>query len=1129
MNNRQKRFRAFLAVVLVLALLIALAIVLAVNCSADFQNAKDGEQSRAGILVSEILISNDRAVHDPMGTYSDYVELYNATDKAVSLSGYGLTDNETDVWIIGDGVTIEPNGYVVIWCAGSTKQASEDAARAPYASIVADFALSDQDVLRFVDRKGVTQATIALGDIAFPNNGYCYDVETKSWFNTMAPTPGYPNTAEGLAAYTESKAVLKGSAESVVRVTEFMASNGSSFRGPNGDYGDWIELYNNSDKTVDLTGYCLSDDASKPHKFEFTTYNDANGQATAVTIAPYSYLLVYSTDVAVDGAVCVSFGLSASGESLLFTTPDDGIIDQITFDAQQQDFSMARQYKSDGTFDPDGAFAETNLPTPGYPNTDAGRADFELNESQKQQYSTDGVYDICLNEILVNGYHIVFRTSSSTNSQRPYDADFGSWIELYNKGDTAFDLSGFSLTDEYSRVRKWVFPDGTSIAAKGYLVLQLEGSLPRDGQSESDITEEQRKLTLSFDIAASGESLFLFAPDGTLADQVDVPRSVACVSYGRDASGAWKLFSYSEANPATEGKANPTSGRDLYCAAVGTDTLSGVYTMAQTVNFTVPDGCYATYTTDCSTPTESSTRVNGPIAVTKNTVLRVVTFDTAGARYQSEVQAFTYVIADPNNQTVESHTTDLPIVFLVTDAANLWDADTGIYIKGNDYTGTGDADEIMIGTNETMGKWANFNMSGRTWERPANFTYAVKNAETQQYSTEYACLLNIRIFGAFSRKLAQKGIALIARKGVGVSSMNYAFFDNRPFTTYKSLVLRASGQDSRLSRIRDPLVQSLLEDAETANPTYNLLATQSYIQCVVYLNGQYWGVYNLREKISKHYIAQHYSIQDEDTIDMLVGNGNNDQCVVSGDGLSDYKALIQYCKDHNYDLSDPTAYAYVCSQIDVENFAMYCAFQIIVGNTDTGNIKFWRSSELDNKWRWVVYDFCWAMNGNNDAQEAAYSSGYRRDFFTRYFDPEGHGSGKGFDTTLGRSLLSNNTFVGIFLDKCAFLFNEAYTTEKIIARRTELQEAIRIEMENYDLTRWASYYNLSTNGWNSHCSKIDNYAKGYPEYFLCYCYQYINNKTNYTLTGDEMRSLFHADLIDSTRLTEVQGKVGVSW
>lgn len=1121
MNNKQKQKRAILAVTLTVLLAIILAISAAISCGTSkcAGSASPGAQSNSDVIVSEILVSNKQTARDPLGTYSDYIELYNRSNSDIDLFGYGLTDDEISIWMFPSESIIRAHEYLVVWCMKNDPSNGNGFVRIKGDNgtetkvLIADFALSKDDVLRFVDPSGTAIVTVDLSGFYSGQKGSAnaYGVNDGTQGETVAvggnslafgsngawtvmkPTPGYPNTEEGWNAYTASRQTDSetGIAETTdcpVRVTELMASNGTAHKAPDGTYCDWIELYNSGSTAFDLSGFSLSDDPTKPKKYTFP-------QGTV--LEAYSYLVLYHTEKPMTGVYSFDFGLSSQGgETLVFTTNKDLIVDYIDFGPQQKNCSFARIY-TNGAFDPNALFESSDKPTPGYDNTINGRSLFEEKENGPM-----GVHDISINEILIDGYYVTYANSKSTNSERPYDADLGSWIEIYNRSDSPVDLTGFSLTDNERKPRKWVFPDGTSIAGKGYLVLQMEGSLPREGQSEKDVTADQRKYLLNFDLTATGETLLLYDAEGTMIDRVIVPESRSCVSYGRDASGAWKLF-----DKPTEGGANDANGRGIYCEAATADTHSGIYKGIQTVNITVPEGCYATYTLSCgkendpvktTAPTEKSDRVSGPIAIKENTVLRIRTFASDGSRYPSDVRSYTYVIIG-SEETVEAHETNLPVVFLVTEPENLWDTKYGIYVKGEDYTGKGEADEMMIGRNETMGKYANFNMKGRMWEKPATMTYTTAGGEEVLYETN----LYIRAFGAFSRKLAQRGIALIARKGLGSSSrIEYPFFENRPWDSYKSLVLRASGQDAALSRIRDILVQSLLDDADVD------IANQAFIQCVVYINGQYWGVYNLREKISKFYIAQHYGIQDVDSLDILRWNGNNDQCVVCGDGLQDYKDLIAYCESRNCDLSNPSDYEYVCRQLDADQFAMYCAFEIIIGNTDTGNIKWWRSSEKDNKWRWIQYDYCWAMNGDNPSQSAENSTGYRRDYFWKYFDPKGHGAGKAFSTVLGRSMMSNNDFVKLFLKYCAYFYNEVYTPEKILAKVDLLQENIRKEMETYDLVRWRPYHDLSTKGWNSHCDKIRNYAKNYQDWYLYYCQHYINEHTHYHLSDDEMIRLF---------------------
>ncbi len=155
---------------------------------------------------------------------------------------------------------------------------------------------------------------------------------------------------------------------------------------------------------------------------------------------------------------------------------------------------------------------------------------------------------------------------------------------------------------------------------------------------------------------------------------------------------------------------------------------------------------------------------------------------------------------------------------------------------------------------------------------------------------------------------------------------------------------------------------------------------------------------------------------------------------------------------------------------------MYCALEIIVGNTDTGNIKFWRSSEKDSRWRWLPYDFDWAMNRNDNESETT-TTGYRRDFFYKYLREEGHGAGKGFSTVLARSLLQNNEFVEIFLKYCGVMFKDVYSTEKIVAKANELADNIDAEIQ-WDFPRWG----LTLRYWRGHINNIIGYAENYPAY-----------------------------------------------
>ena len=462
MNKKQKRKLAALAVALAAVLVVLLAFSLIMSCAGKNARKTTTNKQSSAVVISEILVSNKQVARDPMGTYSDYVELHNTSSASVNISGYGLSDSETDAWVVPEGTILQPGEYYVIWCAGQETGLKN----------VATFALSKGDVLRFIDGGGVPITTVSLAD-TYAGLAYCYDEATGTWSN-KAPSPGHPNTDAGIEAYEKSKMLsteigtVETVSQSAVRISEFQASNSSAHLCPDGTYCDWIELYNNSGSPVDLAGYGLSDDVTKPKKFTFGH----------VTIDAYGFLVVYNTTVPVDGYVCIDFGLASRGETLLLTSPEDMIIDMIEFGPQEKNFSMARSFPG-GQFDPSSPFTPTDRITPGYPNTEAGYALFD-----KAENGSMGVHDIMFNEVLVNGYHVVYQYSKSTKSDRPFDADYGAWIEIYNKADYPIDLTGYTVSNNLSRPLKWVFPDGTSIAAKGYLALQLDGSLPRDGGND---------------------------------------------------------------------------------------------------------------------------------------------------------------------------------------------------------------------------------------------------------------------------------------------------------------------------------------------------------------------------------------------------------------------------------------------------------------------------------------------------------------------------------------------------------------------------------------------------------------------------------------------------------------------
>jgi len=1018
-----------LIVLLIAALVIGLIIYL--------RSGGDESVSVTSLVeINEVMTRNKDSVPDHLGNFPDWVEIHNRSDKTVDIGGYGLSNKliSTAKWVFPRNTNIEPGGFLVVYCSGNENDG-------PYH---AGFKLSSNDDLILSTTTGTVVDSVSLHTVP-RGSSLGRDPSSPKIWREMRPSPGYPNTEEGADAFVAS--LTAGAEESVgVFVNEFMPSNASTIVGPDGSYCDWIELFNTTGTAVDLGGFGISDNRTRPLKYRFPA---------GTRIEPYSCLLIFCTGRETpEGAesIEVPFKLSSYKESVVFSSPSGRILDSVDYSRAQRDVSWARF--PDGT----GEFSLCTQPTPGYPNTNAGL----------QAYLAELPYgkgDVILSEAINANY--------STLKQP--DGSYPDWIEIHNRTDRSISLLGYALSNNAKNPAKWVFPD-IMLDPNEYLAVLATGKNVSDAQKKNN-------LETNFRLSGNGEVVLLFSPEGEILDKLQIGRGHKDVSYGRSNT---TLMHFEAPSP----NAPNGTGFTHYAEQPKLSLPSGCYEGMQSVSVEIPAGSTVTYTLDGSEPTPSSNSYTGPMTIAKTTILRVRAF-SAGA-LPSDISSATYIIYTGEN-TVQNHRhNNMSVMSLMTDPKNLWDPKTGIYVVGSTVQSIApDEDEgaftLHAGMNASYAIKSNFWQRSMDWEKPVHFDL-IDASGNHEFSADGT----IRIFGAFSRNKEQKGFSLIARPGYGPTRFEHKFFDNREATSYKSVILRASAQEATFSRIRDIVITSLLEDADLRLSPQSDIYVQAYRQLVVYLNGEYWGVYNLREKITKYFIAEHYNVSNVDTIDILKGNGN-EKCIVAGNGWKEYTEMVNWADTH--DLSQQANYEYICSLMDIENYAAYCAAEIVVGNTDTGNIKYWRTPELDNKWRWLYYDFCWAMN-RNDKLEDSISSGYRRDFFTRYFHPEGHGAGRNVSTKLSRALLKNASFRALFLEKLAIMLNEVYTPDRIVSRVDECQSYIFDEMA-YDVDLWKD---ITHQSWQQHCDHIRDYAMNYQNYCLKYVQAYFSLSNNDMIT-----------------------------
>lgn len=722
------------------------------------------------------------------------------------------------------------------------------------------------------------------------------------------------------------------------------------------------------------------------------------------TIAAKGYLVVFCSgnEGMQNGELHAPFGLRSYGEDVVIANKAGRIIDSYSFKNQETDVSMARI--PDGT----GELQSNSQPSPGYPNTGAGYSAFDA----ANRLPLGGVY--------------ISEFGGSTGSVA------SDWVEIYNSTGSAVSLAGYGLSNNPKNPAKWVFPD-ISIEPGEYLLLYATGSADK---------AQKKNLKLNFNISSTGETLFFFDPGGKLIDKLSAGRMRSGQSYGRD--GSDNRYYYADPTPgAQNGK-----GYEGITQLPAFSVTPGIYDNAVTVAITAGEGETIRYTTDCTTPNASSQVYSGELSISKNSVIRAAAF--RDGYLSGDAATATYLFkSDGVNHA-------LPVVTLVTDPDNLWNSKTGIYATGDQFDpdAASYADTLKSAT-YYQAKFATEEQVDTIWEKPAAFSLFDDNG--RQVFTQN---VGIRIAGSFGRGRAQKGFNVIARKEYGKGSMEYPFFENRPYKEYKAVVLRAGAQDQNRSKIRDELASGLLEGTDI-----NILY-QAYRPTVLYLNGEYWGVYFLKEKRNRFFVAQHENT--ENNVDLAIGKGFKQRSY--GDN-SDWVSLYEYATSH--DLSSAEAYAYVSERMDVDSFRDYMIAEIYNGNTDTYNFQYYRLK--GDKWKFIFYDFCWGFQ----------SPGHETLAFRMGKTPSDVCSAKLF-----AAMLQNKGWRDSFCRRFGELLNTAFAPERVSALIEELygyvEPEIKREREKFNKDTFMGVKQPNTNlgtyeGFQSEISKLKDFAQRRPE------------------------------------------------
>jgi len=613
--------------------------------------------------------------------------------------------------------------------------------------------------------------------------------------------------------------------------------------------------------------------------------------------------------------------------------------------------------------------------------------------------------------ILINSSAQIFINEVlSSNSNYGLDVEYGKypdWIEIYNPSDSDITLSGYYLSDNGSNLQKWAFQNDAVIPAKGFYTVWADN---RDLSKRTN-----------FKLSSNGESVYL-SKEGKLIDSVILGYQTTDISYGRKTDGSAEFVLFQKP---TYNTSNNTSTNYIPLPPTFS-TEAGFYPTQSSLSVSLSNPSVVGeiyYTTNNEDPSLSGKKYLGAIKVSSTTVIRAV---VKNGDVKSKVVSSTYFV---NQREI----IDLPIVSVSGPDYDLFSFDGGIFEDGPNI----DTVKPYYGANYWLDK-----------EVPVSFELFDKNG--YQVVNLNA---GIKIFGGWSRMQDQKSFSINCRKKYGSNRIDYKIFDEKNIDEFKNIVLRNSGNDFTESMMRDGAVQAIMK----RNMDMDFLAFQP---AVVFINGEYFGIMNIREKINEHYASQNYGIDPND-VDVLQNNGE----IISGSN-NGYKAMLSYVEQNG--LQDDLNYAYIKNQIDISAYIDYVIAEIFIGNSDWpgNNIKFWRKRE-GGKWRYVLFDTdqgygIWTHSSfENHLEKALDATG------TEWPNPA-------WSTFLFRNLMQNQEFKRDFVQR--FLYHLETTFDPAVSAHIIDSIASITDYElSYHEKRWSGINRITD------IQKMKNWANSRPD------------------------------------------------
>jgi len=597
--------------------------------------------------------------------------------------------------------------------------------------------------------------------------------------------------------------------------------------------------------------------------------------------------------------------------------------------------------------------------------------------------------------------------------------DDPGWVELYNSSNSPVNLEGYSLVEKTSKPRKWVFGKET-VPAKGYRIVFCSKRGIATPLSGTDSDSAHYRTHTNWKLEDDGGSVYLIDSTFGIRDSANYPALATGVSWGL-VGGTWKYFS----TPTPEADNSASSAYSGMATVPVFGTSGGFYADPVTVTPpTAESGEEVRCTFDGSAPTAETAEMVSSITLDTNTVVRCAAFEND--RITNKVITNTYFIGE---------SVSLPVVSIAVDPYDMFDSLNGYYRQGVEY-----CSEPCY----TANYWKDIVL-------PIHVEYYAKGSSSTSKAFEVDAGLSI--VGGWSRYNPKKSVSISMHEEYQTGRFVYPIFATRPDDDmFRAFNLRNNGNRYYFDYIEDALGTSLLEGSG--------IPYQRSRQVVVFYNGKYYGIHDMREKLNEYFAETNYDA-DPDAVESV--KQVKKEITANGGTVDGYKELLSFVSSANFSDSGSVNYSKIRTMLDVGEFADYMASEIYYHNGDwpDNNVRAYRNGS-DSLWKFISFDldhgfyFRWVVSGF-DAEN------------TNMFDWIAKGGPTGCNddgcfAQIFNKLILNPDFKRLFINRSAVMLSYYFEPSRVTSAIDAMVATIPSSEITRDKARWNRWQEPETDG-----------------------------------------------------------------